>query len=729
MRERQEEQIWRKLHRRQTVVLVSFLLLWVLILGRLAQIQLFRRSRYVRIAERQYTSIIKVEADRGLIRDRSGRPLVLNRTTFSLAADPKVVEQPSETAAEVSKIVRISRTRLLRALTQKNTRFVWLAHGLTRQQASRLRALEIPGLRIVRGTRRAYPHGSLASQVLGFVGRDFRGLSGIELAFDAELRGKPGLAYLQRDARRGSYLEVSYPSREAKAGNDVVLTLDYTIQEIVEEELERTVEQYRAKDGTVVVVRPSTGEIVAVASMPSFDPSRAERFAPERWKVRAITDTYEPGSTFKLITMSAVLRTGLRRPDDVIDCRGGRMLYRGKWFRDTRPHGRLSVEQVFEVSSNVGTAQLGLELKPVDLYAMARDYGLGTKTGIELTGEAEGFLKHPSRWSGLTPAMMAIGYEVAVTPLQMAMAYAAVANDGILMKPHIVREVRDHSGHVLKKTKPEAVRRVLTEAEVAELKQMLRGVVERGTGRNAAIPGVAVFGKTGTAQKFDPKIGRYVSSRHVASFIGFCESPRDTLLVAVLIDEPKGAYYGGSVAAPTFRRILKRVLRVGEDWQPPTHIVKVGREEQGAQRDTTRTSTPAPKTVVLPDVTNRRVDVAERLLREIGLKVETQEKGMLVARQEPAAGRTVPVGTQVRLTLYSPSGNGGITVAMPDLVGRSLREAIGLLASRGLTAEVVGSGTVVAQEPEAGRAVERGHRCRLRCSPRKPVVAGVPSTN
>ena len=683
----------------------------------------------MRIAERQYTSIIKVEADRGLIRDRSGRPLVLNRTTFSLAADPKVVKQPSETAAAVSRIVGISRGRLLRALTQKNTRFVWLAHGLTRQQASRLRALEIPGLRIVRGTRRAYPHGNLASQVLGFVGRDFRGLSGIELAYDADLRGKPGLAYLQRDARRGSYLEVNYPSREARPGNDVVLTLDYTIQEIVEEELQRTVEEHRAKDGTVIVVRPSTGEIVAVASMPSYDPAHAERFPPERWKVRAITDTYEPGSTFKLITMSAVLRTGLRRPDDVIDCRGGRMRYRGKWFRDTRPHGKLSVEQVFEVSSNVGTAQLGLELKPLDLYAMARDYGLGTRTGIELPGEAEGFLKHPTRWSGLTQAMMAIGYEVAVTPLQMAMAYAAVANDGILMKPRLVREVRDHDGHVLRKSKPEPVRRVLTEAEVAELKQMLRGVVERGTGRNAAIPGVAIFGKTGTAQKFDPKLGRYVSSRHVASFIGFCESPRDTLLVAVVIDEPKGAYYGGSVAAPTFRRILKRALRLGDGWQPPVRMVRAGTEGSAARQDTARTSTPAVKVVVLPDVTNRRVDVAERLLREIGLKVETLEKGMLVARQEPAGGRKVAVGSEVRLTLYSPSGNGGVTVAMPDLVGRSLREAIGLLASRGLTAEVVGSGLVVAQEPEPGKAVERGHRCRLRCAPRKPAVVGVPSTN
>ncbi len=709
-----EDWSWKDERWRLRLVRAFLILLWVVVFVRTAQVQLLEGKRYVRVAEERYTSVIKVEAERGLIRDRNGQALVLNRTSFSLAADPALIESPTAVARRLARLIGGSAVAYERKLRRKHTHFVWLAHDLTRRDAERVRALEIRGLRLVRGSKRAYPHGSLASQVLGFVGSDFRGLSGLELLYDRQLRGRPGIAYLQRDARNGRYYEVSHPSEEAVPGNDLVLTLDYTVQEIVEEELQATLERFRADGGTVIVLRPSTGEVLALASLPSFDPARAQKYPPERWKIRAITDTYEPGSTFKLVTMATVLSQGLHLPSDPIRCYQGRFVYRGKVIRDTKPHGVLTLQQVFEVSSNVGTAQLGIELEPLSLYAMARDFGFGARTGIELPGEVEGSLKHPTQWSGLTPAMMAIGYEVAVTPLQVAMAYAAVANDGILMKPHIVREVRSHDGRVLWRAKPAAVRRVIDRETNGILREFLRGVVERGTGVAARVPGVRVYGKTGTAQKYDPVSGTYRGDEHISSFVGFCETEDDTVLIYTMVDNPKGAYYGSVVAAPLFRKILVRMLRLQKSPQQEAQQASSPRRETMVQQDA--------ETVVVPDVTNRTFEVAERILRDLGLRVAQREEGFLVARQDPGPGEEVPRGTEVTLTLYRPITGTGTTATVPDMMGRTLREAIGLLAARGLTAEIQGSGVVVEQWPEPGKAVQRGFRCRLRCLPRRERV-------
>jgi len=705
------------LHLRFAVVKVGLISFWVIVLARTAWVQLLEGRRYAKMAEQRYLSVIRVEPERGLIRDRNGEPLVLNRTVFSLAADPKLIEAPNRVAQRLAALLGGQASEYQAKLRQEDTRFVWLRRGLSRETAERIRDLEIPGLVLVRESKRAYPHGRLASPVLGFVGAENRGLSGLELAYDEKLRGTPGVAYLQRDARRGRYYEVSHPAQEAVPGCDLILTLDYSLQEIAEEELEATLDRFRAESGTVIIVRPSTGEILALAESPSFDPARAGEYPPERWKIRAISDPYEPGSTFKLVTMSSVLRERMLRPEDVIPVYNGKMVYKGKLIQDVQAHRQLTVQQVFEVSSNVGTAQLGLRLPPVSLYAMARAFGFGACTEVELPGEVPGSVRHPSEWSGWTPAMMSIGYEVSVTPLQLAMAYAAVANDGILMKPHIVREIRRRDGKVEWRFRPEPVRRVLDTETVQTLKAFLRGVVERGTGVNAKVPGLRVYGKTGTAQRYDPSLASYKNVGYVASFVGFAEAEEDTLLILAVVNNPKGAYYGSIVAAPLFRRILVRALRLPNVVVPnpePTHLPR--RETMVVHNS---------ESVIVPDVTNRTPEVAERILRDLGLDVKKVGEGSLVVRQEPEPGFEVPTDSKVSLYLSAPPVRAGNTAVVPDLVGRTLREAIATLAARGLTAEIQGSGMVVEQWPQAGKVVPKGTCCRLRCLPVRKLAANL----
>ncbi|MDZ7373880.1 MAG: penicillin-binding transpeptidase domain-containing protein [candidate division KSB1 bacterium] len=692
------------------VVRIAFLTVWAVVFLRTAWVQLAQGKKYTKMAEQRYISVIQVDPERGLIRDRNGQPLVLNRTTYSLAADPKLIEAPRQVAARLARLLGGDGAQYEAKLRRKDTRFVWLARGLSRQLAEQIRDMEIPGLRLVRESKRAYPHGRLASPILGFVGAEGRGLSGLEFAYDEELRGKPGVAYLQRDARQGRYFEVSHPAQEAIPGNDLILTIDYSVQEIVEQELEATLDEFRAESGTVVVLRPSAGEILALADLPSFDPAQAERFPPERWRVRAVTDPYEPGSTFKLVTISSVLEEGIHQPADLIPVHGGRLVYKGKLIEDVEPHDVLTVQQVFEVSSNVGTAKLGTMLPPASLYGMARAFGFGAPTGIELPGEVPGILKPPNEWSGWTPAMIAIGYEVAVTPLQLAMAYAAVANDGILVRPHIVREIRSRDGKTKWRFRPEPVRRVLDKQTAQTLKTLLRGVVERGTGVNARVPGLRIYGKTGTAQRYDVAHGTYKNLGYAASFVGFAETEEDTVLILVVIRNPKGAYYGSVVAAPLFRRILVRMLRL------PGQNRSILAQSGPQRRETVIVHN--SETVVVPDVRNRTVEVAQRILRDLGLRAEAEGEGSLVAAQDPAPGFEVPRGYEVRLQVASPKFSSSSSAVVPRMVGRTLREAIATLAARGLTAEIQGSGTVVEQWPEPGKVVQKGFRCRLRCLPR-----------
>jgi len=405
--------------------------------------------------------------------------------------------------------------------------------------------------------KRQYPRGSLGAHVIGFVSSENRGLEGVELAYENLLRGKAGSRVVGANARGLRFSTPDGRTRPAKDGDDVTLTLDVNAQSVVERELKDAVEKNGAAAATAVFLDPRTGDVLALSSYPTFDPQDPAKTRPEFRRNRAITDLYEPGSTFKIVVASGCLEAGVVTPGTLLESRKELELAGGRPLRDKMDYGWVTVEETIGLSVNTATALLGRMLGPEKLYETARAFGFGCVTGIELPGEISGIVRRPATWSGRSLETISIGQEVAVTPMQVVCAYAAIANGGILLRPRIVREVRDVSGSVIRSYTVSPVRRVLSRSTAETMTRMLVGVVENGTGTEACIEGVRVAGKTGTAQRIDPKTGRYIVGRHVSSFVGFLPAESPTLVGIVVIEEPEGVGYGGQVAAPCFRKIVE----------------------------------------------------------------------------------------------------------------------------------------------------------------------------
>ncbi len=407
---------------------------------------------------------------------------------------------------------------------------------------------------------RLHPHGALAAQVVGFVSPDGRGQEGIELMFEDALHGADGERVVSANAR--GYLQTSPDGqvRPPEDGSDVVLTLDVKAQEVLERELERTVETTGAGSATGILMDPRTGDVLAIASWPSYDPARPRRSDPAQRRLRAVTDVNEPGSTFKVVAVAASLEEGLVEPETLIESCEELELAGGHILHDDEDFGWVSVEETLTLSVNTATAQLARKTGPEALFDYARAFGFGCVTGVDLHGEVSGILRRPAHWSGRSLETISIGQEVAVTPLQLASAYAAIANDGVLMKPRLVREIRGAEGRVERTFRPSQVRRVVSRETARTLRRMLANVVENGTGTEARIPGLAVAGKTGTAQWFDVERHRYDPRRHVSTFAGFVPADDPVMVGVVVVDRPDGVGYGGEVAAPCFRRIVEGTL-------------------------------------------------------------------------------------------------------------------------------------------------------------------------
>ena len=537
--------------------------LWVAaIAGRLYQLQVARYDHYAAKAERQQQRVVVLDPPRGTIYDAQGRELAVSVQVDSAYAVPPQIEDPEETARKIAAIVpEVDARKLARQLSQ-DREFVWVARKLDPPVAAALHALDLPGLFFLPESKRYYPMRELAAQVLGYVGTDNHGLAGLELLYDEKVAGKPGVRTVLRDARRGTVLSPGLSFAEAEPGQDLHLTLDAAIQHIVERELAKAVEERGATRGSAVFIDPATGAVLAMATYPSFDPNHFGDFPSSRWRNRVTMDVYEPGSTFKVITAAAAVESGKVRPEDVFDCEMGGIVLLNKLIRDHKPFGRLTFAEVLAKSSNVGVIKAALLVGDEGLYRTITGFGFGRPTGIDLPGEASGIVHPLRKWRALDKAYVSFGQGISVTPLQLAAAVAAIANEGTLLKPYMVAATgRDGQRDRIQPryAKPPVVGHPIRPETARTLKAMLEGVVTGGTGRSAAVAGYHIGGKTGTAQI--PVAGGYSRSGYLPSFVGFAPVDRPRIVGVVAIAEPQGfAYHGGQVAAPVFGAVARQLL-------------------------------------------------------------------------------------------------------------------------------------------------------------------------
>ena len=532
----------------------------ILILGLLAAIGstiLWQAFRLQVLNQTKKGEVLKfsLPPKRGIIYDRNGEVLAITLNAPSVYACPCQIEDPYKTAIFLSKALHLKSKILLKRL-KSGKNFVWIKRWVSDRELKRIRGLK--GIGIQRENRRYYPNGPLAGQVLGFVGFDGYGLEGVERQFDNYLRGKSGYYYGIKDARGKIIISPKFPFRPAEDGYNLFLTLDHRIQYAVEEALARVIKKWHAKAGYAVIIEPHTGEVLALANYPRFNPNNFRRARAKDYRNHVITDTFEPGSTFKPILAAAALDRGVLKPYDIIYAENGRYRIDDAIIHDVKPFKWLSAQQVIVHSSNIGAVKIGEILGKKAFYEYIKRFGFGQKTGIDLGGESNGLLRPVTTWKRVDAATICFGQGISVTALQLATAYAAIANGGKLIRPFVVKRIVDNKGKIVKVFKPKIRNRVISERTAKRLREILREVVLEGTGKMAEIEGYEIAGKTGTAQK--PKNGYYQRNKAIASFVGFFPASDPKVVIAIIIDEPRPIRYGGIVAAPAFREVALDII-------------------------------------------------------------------------------------------------------------------------------------------------------------------------
>jgi cell division protein FtsI (penicillin-binding protein 3) len=563
---------------RRIVVACGLTVAFILVIVRLVNLQVLQAAELTVKADRQHQKNVTLEGARGTIYDRNSKVLAMNMEVPSVFGVPASLGNPGLTARNLSPILHVKATELEKRLKQEK-HFVWLARKLEPEQGRRLERLSLDGVGVVMEGRRFYPKGPLLSHVLGFAGMDDRGLEGVELRYEQYLRGEKRVVVLQRDALGRAVFPKGLNEEGAVAGHSLTLTVDEVIQYIAEKELDEAVSRSNAKSGTIIVMNPNTGAVLAMAVSPRFDPNTVAALAPDRWRNRALTDTYEPGSTMKTVIAAAALEEKVMTPGSMIYGENGQLSIANTVIHDHERSGWMTFAQMIQKSSNIGAAKVGMALGEWRVFDYLKEFGFGDKTGIDLPGETGGLLRGPRQWGKRSLASISMGQEIGVTPLQMVTAVSAIANGGVLMKPYVVSEVRNAKGQLVAQTAPQAKRRIISADTARTLTTLLEGVVTSGTGGKAAIPGYRVAGKTGTAQKVDPRTGAYSSTLLVGSFLGYVPAEEPRLAMIVVIDEPRGEGWGGVVAAPVFRRVGEHVLNyLGVAVDEPVKLAMAGVE-------------------------------------------------------------------------------------------------------------------------------------------------------
>ena len=664
---------WRATLRRRTLIAAVLLGVWAGgIEARLLSLQIYRHADLVTRAARQQMRTIVAPAKRGDILDRHGRVLATSVDADSIYAVPSEISNAGEAAGRRCIAFGDCTQRERQALTERlgqSRAFAYVRRQVPPDQAQRVAALNLDAVGFIKESRRFYPNKELAAQLLGWAGIDNVGLSGLEYAYDAQIRGKPGTVLIHTDARRHAFSRFERPPT---SGSSVELTIDEYLQHIAERELHAGVAQNRAAGGSAIIVDPHTGEILAMANEPTFNPNAAYRESQEiEHRNRAVQDLYEPGSTFKVVTASAAIEEKVLSVDAPIDVRAGQIRIGSRVVRDTHDYGRLSLTDVLVKSSNVGAIKIGFLVGTERLSQYVQRFGFGHPVSPDFPGESPGIVWDPTKWTESALASVSMGYQVGVTPLQMVTAVSAVANKGELVEPRAVRAV--YHGNRRYQVQPRVVRRTIGGDTAALITAIMEEVVERGTARAAQIPGYTIAGKTGTAAKLVN--GRYSKSDYNASFVGFLPSRDPAVAIIVVVDSPHaGTFFGGSVAAPIFRRIAESTLRylgIGPTLNPAPPVI-VARRDEASGRQTAAPETAGPFVSFVAD---------------------------------------------------------GLPPTMPDLSGMSAREAMRKLVTVGLTARISGDGFVVSQDPPAGAPLEAGgvSRVTLERSPaRHPSSAPQP---
>ena len=536
-------------NRRIVVLAIVFGILLLATLARAFWLQAVMGAEYAALAVQQHRETVVVPAARGTIFDRNGDPLAIGERSITVYANPRQITQPNQLTLAVSRALRIDPEIIYPLVTDRSRGFVYLARKADPLAAAKLEKQNLPGLGFYPEELRTYPQRRVASQVLGYAGMDNRGLEGLERSLDKVLSGRPGSQTVVKDSQ-GRALDVVSTKPETP-GKNVRLTLDHQIQANAEDVLAETVRRYGARAASAIVMDPQTGAVLAMAVAPGYNANRFPTTRADRRRNRAVTDTYEPGSTFKLVTVAAALQEGVVTPRTTFRL-PPRLQVADRVIREAHTRGTVnySVRQIVEFSSNIGTISVAQRLGEGRLASWVDRFGFGKPTGIDFPGESPGFALPFSEWSGSTIGTVPIGHGIAVTPIQMARAYAAVANGGRLVEPHVIERI---DGVAVAHPRG---RRILSREVSTQMLSLLRGVVLEGTGTEAAVPGYTVAGKTGTAAKIDPD-GTYSTSRYVASFVGLVPATSPRLVVMVMVDEPRGAYYGGDVAAPAFKEIAR----------------------------------------------------------------------------------------------------------------------------------------------------------------------------
>lgn len=688
--------------RRLGVLLLLVLVSFSFLLARLFWVQLVwggqLRSEAAKIRSRE----VIIHPRRGNIYDRQHNLLVSSKPAYSLYANPREIKNPQEAAERVAAVLGLPGEEVVKKLSVPGF-FVWIAHGVDYDKAQQLRELE--GFGLVDSSSRFYHQGTMAAALLGFVGSEGQGLNGLEMSYEKELQGVPGKMLVEVDAQGRVIPQSSRLVQPARAGNNLILTLDQTIQYYVERELDRLVSEHQPKWATILVMDPRTGEVLAMGSRPTFDPSRWPEFPREVWEKNPATHyTYEPGSTFKVVVAAAALEEGVVRVDEGFEDNGyitvsGRKIY--CWNR--QGHGFETFAQAVENSCNPVFVQVGQRLGRERLYRYTRGFGFGSPTGIDLPGEEVGLLIPQQQARELDIASMAIGQALAVTPLQQLCALAAIANGGYLLRPYLVKAVENEKGEIIWARTPQSVRQVISSSTARQVAGLLEKVVLEGTGQLAKVEGYRVAGKTGTAQVPGP--GGYLQGRYVASFAGFAPLEEPRIAVLVVVGEPgKGQYHGGEVAAPVFSAVVRDTLR----------YLGIPESPEGSPRE----SVPAAEKtgqLTVPNVVGYPVEEARWLLGERGLKSWAGQSSGVVVGQDPPPGRNVPPGTVVSLRVASSRVQDVIMV--PDLAGLTVKKAGAVLEKLGLGFSPLGSGIAVSQEPSPGSLVKPGTAVKVKFNP------------
>ncbi|MGB7949609.1 MAG: penicillin-binding protein [Candidatus Binatia bacterium] len=620
---------------------ILFLAFFVVVVGRAFQLQVLQGEKLKRLGERQHLKEWIVLPKRGSVMDRTGEPLALSLEAQSVYARPHRIQDPARMSQALASILNLKLDDVKQKLAAGKP-FVWIKRQVSPQEAAQIQRLNDDGLGMFYEPNRHYPQGQLAGHVLGFVGRDSEGLEGLELRYNEYIRGETGSSVIERDALGRRVMVQGVEGLQMPAGGDMHLTLDTSIQHVAERELEATIRKYRAKAGIAIVVEPFTGQVLALANYPSFNPNNFSKQSAQQRRNRAVTDGFEPGSTFKTILAAAALEEGVVGKDDLFYCEMGKYPYAGRIIHDTHPYGWLPFSKILQVSSNIGFTKVAEKLKKERYFKYIEKFGFGQPTGIDLPGEVSGLLRKPESWAAIDLATHAFGQGLSATPMQMVMAYAAIANGGFLMRPYLVHRVVGPKGEVLLENQPQLVRRVVSEKTARLLASMLKEVThEGGTGTMARVEGFEVAGKTGTAQKADLVHGGYAANKRVGSFVGFVPAEDPKLVALVLVDEPEVSVYGGVVAAPVFRDIAQGALRYlavapQEAASAPTPVSEADFPVRRAAKKVGEITTDNGSEGV-PDFVGLSLREAVDKARGMRIKVKMRGNGYVV-RQSPAPG-------------------------------------------------------------------------------------------